>query len=58
MTKDYDLTNFVFINVKRDNSINWYENNYPISWGINTLKYQKKRLILWIKCRKRMESLY
>jgi len=40
--KDYDLNNFDFKNVKRDNSINLYENTYPISLGINTLKYQKK----------------
>ena len=44
--KDYDLTNFDFKNVKRDNSINLFGNTYPISLGINTLKYQKKRRIL------------
>jgi hypothetical protein len=41
--KDYDdLTNFDFKNAKRDKSINLYENTYPISLGINNLKYQKK----------------
>ena len=40
--KDYDLSNFDFKNVKRDNSINLNENTYPISLGIKTLKNQKK----------------
>ena len=40
--KDFDLSNFDFTNVKRDNSIDIYNNTYPISLGIKTLKNQKK----------------